>query len=384
MKSRPNSLRCFSLTILLVLATPRAARAEQAVAYKYSDYRESGGRVTVATQSALLQSDIGLAWHAKVTGTIDAIAGATPNGQPAPSGSNQVPLSTLHDRRKAWTADFSRQFSRVNLGVGFGNSRESDYVSNGWALNAVTDFNQKNTTLLTGVAGTFDDVKVRSQPDPAKKRTNDVIVGVTQLLDRHTSLTFNVTLGRATGYMSDPYKVVQVDEEFLPGIFLTRTFGENRPGERNKGLALLAVNRAFAEMRGAIDASYRIYRDSFGITAHTLEATWLQRLGSKLILSPGVRLYQQSAADFYHYDLNPTGIVPVRRPVDTTPKYSSDFRLSKMRTTNLAVKLIWDATPWMKLDAAVEHYVMRGRDGVTPDSAYIRATTFTVGARLSR
>ena len=336
------------------------------------------------TQSALLESDLGLAWHAKVTGTLDAIAGATPTGQPAPAGSSQVPLSELHDRRKAWTADLSRQFSRVNLALGFGNSRESDYVSNGWSLNALTDFNHKNTTLLTGVAGTEDDVKVFFQPDRVKKHTNDLIVGVTQLLDPRTSFTFNVTWGRATGYLSDPYKLVQKDLEIVPGLFLTRTFRENRPGDRNKGVALLALNRSFPQLHGALDGSYRYYRDTFGTAAHTLETVWLQQLGDKIILSPGVRFYQQSAADFYHYDLNRTALTPVRSPVDGDPHYSSDFRLSAMRTSNLALKLIWNPAPWLRLDAAVEHYVMHGRDGVTPASAYARATTFTVGARLSR
>ena len=38
----------------------------------------------------------------------------------------------------------------ANVALGFGNSRESDYVSNGYSINTLTDFNQKNTTLLLG------------------------------------------------------------------------------------------------------------------------------------------------------------------------------------------------------------------------------------------
>ncbi|MBL9208891.1 MAG: DUF3570 domain-containing protein [Opitutaceae bacterium] len=372
------------LLLLLALLVPRAARPDHIVAVKHAEYRESGGRVVVQTQSALLESELGTAWRAKVTGTLDAIAGATPNGQPAPAGSSQVPLSTLHDRRKAWTADLARQFQRVNLTAGFGNSRESDYVSNGWSLNAVMDFNQKNTTLLTGVAGAHDEVKVLFQPERIRKRTNDLIAGVTQLLDRRTSVTCNVSWGRATGYLSDPYKLVQKEIEILPEIFLTRTFRENRPAERTKGIGLVALNRSFAELNGAVDATYRFYRDSFGVTAHTFDVAWLQRLGRHVIVSPAVRLYQQSAADFYVYDLNRTTINPVRSPDASTPFYSSDFRLSALRTSNLALKVIWSPAAWLQLDAAVEHYVMRGRDGVTPASAYVRATTFTVGARLSR
>jgi hypothetical protein len=370
--------------LLLALFGPRSARPEQTVAFKHAEYRESGGRVVVQTQNALLESELGTAWRAKVTGTLDAIAGATPTGQPAPAGSDQVPLSTLHDRRKAWSADLGRQFPRINVTAGFGNSRESDYVSNGWSLNAATDFNQKNTTLHTGIAGARDDVKVLFQAERMRKRTSDLIVGVTQLLDRNTAVTANVSWGRASGYLSDPYKLVQKEVEVVPEVFLVRTFRENRPAERTKGLGLLSVNHSFPELRGALDATYRFYRDSFGISAHTIDLAWLQRLGGRLVVSPAIRLYQQSAADFYVYDLNRTRIDPVRTPDATTPFYSSDFRLSAMRTSNVALKLIWSPTAWLQLDGAVEHYVMRGRDGVTPGSAYVRATTFTLGARLSR
>jgi hypothetical protein len=381
----PRKIRfTFSSVAALALSTPRLIHAESSVAYKYADYRESGGRVAVETQSALLASDVGTDWHAKVSGTLDAIAGATPNGQPAPAGSTEVPLSTLHDRRKAWTADVARQFSRANFALGFGNSRESDYVSNGWSLNVLTDFNRKNTTLLTGIAGTDDDVKIYSQTEPAKKRSNDFIIGVTQLLDRRTTATVNFSWGRSSGYLSDPYKVVQKDIEVLPELFLTQTFRENRPTERSKGIALFALNHSYPELRGAVDASYRFYRDTFGTAAHTLDFAWLQRLGGAVIVAPGVRLYRQSAADFYHYDLNDTAITPRFVPREGDPNYSSDYRLSEMTTSNLTLKLIWTAASWLQLDAALEHYVMNGRDGVTPQSAYARATTVTFGVRLAR
>lgn len=370
------------LATLLLLVSPRA-RAEGSIAYKYADYRESGGRVAVETQSALIEQTLGTDIRLKLAGVLDAIAGATPTGQPAPAGSNQVPLSKLDDYRKAWNADFSKQFSRLNLSAGFANSRESDYVSTGWSLNTLTDFNQKNTTLLAGVAGTDDDVKVFFQAPYVKKRGQDFILGLTQLLDPHTSVTLNVTYGRSHGYLSDPYKLVQKHVELLPGLFLTQTFRENRPEEREKWVVLAAGNRAFTELHGALDGSYRFYRDTFGTTAHTLEFAWFQRLGEKLILRPGFRFYQQSAADFYYYNLDRATLVPVRNPSPSGPFYSSDFRVSSFRSENYGLKAIWDPTPWLQFDAALERYAMHGRDNATPASAYVRATILTLGARIS-
>ena len=382
---RPKPL-CLSasLAVSLLLLSPRLARAENLISYKYEDYREADGRIVVKTHNALLEQDFGTTMHLKVQGVIDAIAGATPNGQPAPAGSDQVVLTQLNDRRKAWTADFSRQFPATKLALGLANSRESDYTSTGWSVNTLTDFNQKNTTLLAGIAGTDDSVKVFYQPAWAKKRTGDVIVGVTQLLDPRTTVTFNLTWGRASGFLSDQYKLVQKNLEVAPGVFLPFTFGENRPDHRTRWIALAALNRSFPELHGAIDASYRFYHDSFGTDAHTLELKWLQRIGSSLILQPELRLYDQTAANFYHYRLDGTTIVPATgTPRTQGPFYSSDYRLSDLRTSLYGLKAIWTASARWQFDAAIEQYNMRGKDGVTPGSAYPHAAIVTLGAKFT-
>jgi hypothetical protein len=378
--------RVLLVATLLTWLAPRSARAESSVSYKYEDYQESGGRIGVKTQGALLQQDFGQDMHLKVEGILDAIAGATPDGEPAPAGSDQVPLSEMHDRRKAWNADLSRQFQRVNVDVGLGNSRESDYVSNGWSVNTVTDFNQKNTQLLAGFAGTDDKIKVyyASVVPRQRKHTNDVILGVTQLLDPLTSVTANLSWGLQRGYLADPYKLVEKDAEVAPGLFLARTYPESRPTYREKWLLLLAVNRAFPSVHGAIDATYRYYHDTFDVNAHTVDVAWFQHLTDSLILRPSVRFYDQNAASFYHYNLNQTNLAPYfGAPRPGGPFYSSDYRLSMLRTYSYGVKLIWNVTSAVALDAAAEEYEMHGRDGVTPKSAYPTARILTVGAKIS-
>lgn len=377
------SSRALALGLLLAWVAPRS-RAEDAISYKFQDYHELGGRIGVEVHGAHLEKDFGTATRLELEGIVDAIAGATPSGQPAPAGSDQVPLARLEERRKAWSGELSHQFPRVNLALGVGNSRESDYVSNGWSVNTVTDFNQKNTTLLLGLAGTDDRIEVFYQSARAHKDTNDVIVGVTQLLDPRTSVTFNVTWGRQRGYLSDPYKLVQKDTEILPGVSLPLTFPENRPGEREKWIALLTLNRHFPEARGTIDATYRYYEDTYDTRAHTIDVSWFQRFGEKLILRPNLRFYDQGAAEFYYYRLDGTSVVPLPgAPRPAGPFYSSDYRLSAMQTFTYGLKAIWTATDALQFDVAFERYDMRGTDRVTPQSAYARANILTLGAKFS-
>jgi hypothetical protein len=368
----------------LVLMTPRLLPADNSISYKYEDYSEAGGRIAVKTQGALLEQDLRPDLRVKVEGVIDAIAGATPNGQPAPAGSDQVVLSQMHDRRTAWSADFSRQLPRINLGLGFAHSHESDYTSTGWSINTLTDFNQKNTTLLAGVAGTDDDVKVFYQVPWVKKRTNDLIVGVTQLLSPRATVAANFSWGHASGYLGDPYKLVQKDVEVAPGIFLPFTYGENRPDSRDKWTVRASLNYAFPDLHGALEASYRRYHDTFGTNADTIELTWVQRLGDSFILQPELRLYDQNAADFYHYRLDLTSIVPTAGPpLPQGPFFSSDYRLTALRSSTYGLKAVWKVTARLQLDLTLAQYAMHGTDGITPQSAFPRASIVTAGVKLS-
>ena len=392
MKPTPSTARAALLAVLLAWLAPRAGRAEDQVGYKYQHYREGGGRVHVDVRGAVVEKNFGTATKLKVEGILDSMAGATPNGRPVTPGTDPATwfapggagVAQFSERREAWNAELSHQFSRVTLALGAGNSDESDYVSDGWSVNTAADFNQKNTTVLFGVAGTKDRIKVFHQAAWERKITNDVILGITQLLNPHTSIGLNFTWGQQRGYLNDPYKLVQKATEVFPGVFLPLTFAENRPGEREKWIGLVTLNRTFPELRGAIDASYRLYYDTYETLAHTIDVTWFQRIGEKLILRPGIRFYDQTAAEFYHYRLDGTSVAPLAgRPRPRGPFYSSDYRLSEMQTFNFGLKAVWTVTDAWQIDAAYERYEMRGTDGITPQPAYPDANIMTLGVKFS-
>jgi hypothetical protein len=379
----PLTPQVLSLVALMGLLPPRLARAEDSLTYKYQDYREADGRIAVQVQSALVEKDLGLAMHLKVTAVMDSIAGATPDGQPAATPGGPVPVSQMEEERKAWGVDFSRQFARINVTAGVANSRESDYVSHGWSLNTLTDFNEKNTTLVLGVAGTDDDIKVYFQRPQTHKRGLDVLVGVNQLLDPLTAVTFNLTYSQSDGYLGDPYKLVQRQVEVFPGLFLPRTSSENRPDHRTKWIAFAGINRALPRANGALEASYRYNWDDFGIESHTLSLAWYQKLGARFMLVPTVRAYRQSAAHFYYVSLTGTGIVPIVPPTGRAPYYSSDHRLSALDTLDYGLKVIWTVTSRWQIDAAYDRYEMQGRDGITSGRAYPQAAYATCGLKFT-
>jgi hypothetical protein len=284
-----------------------------------------------------------------------------------------VALAQIQSRRKAWNGDYSEQIHSFNIDAAFTESRESDYVSLGWAVNTLTEFNDKNTTLRAGLSGTDDRVEVIFQPDYLSKHTNDAIVGITQLLNPTTFFTVNASLGQSTGYLSEPYKIVEKAVEIFPGVFLDEEFAENSPNVRDRESLYASFNHSFLGVRGAIEGSYRFYTDSYGIVAHTVQLSWFQHLGSRLVLAPSAR---------YYSDIDDTTIIPARIPMGTAPYYTADFRLSAEDSTSVAMKATWKASRWMQVDASYERYVMHGRDGITPASAYPSAGISTIGVKF--
>lgn len=238
---RPGRLpRGLISTSLLSLFAARAAHAETSVTVKNQSWQEDDKRIRVDSQYGLLEAELSPDARLKVMVLIDTIAGATPTGEKAAPGA-PVPLAQIDDERKAWDANLAYQFKRVNVAVGYGNSRESDYVSNGSSINTVTDFNQKNTNLLLGWGHTDDRIMNRNWSRDRAKTGDDVIVGLTQLLDPDTLVTINFSVGRSEGYLADPYKLVSKTVLFDPGvpgftpIPIPSTSAENRPGEKKQG-----------------------------------------------------------------------------------------------------------------------------------------------------
>jgi hypothetical protein len=104
---------------------------------------------------------------------------------------------------------------------------------------------------------------------------------------------------------------------------------DKRPDTRSQWAWTTAWRQFVPAANAALHADYRFYHDSFGIDSHTLQLEWYQNLGNKWQVVPGVRVYRQSAAGFFHSG-------SVFTPGITT---SSDYRLSAYGAISGTVKL---------------------------------------------
>jgi hypothetical protein len=378
--------------------------AENHADYKYEDYKEDGGRIHIRTHSAMFEASLAPWLTVKGKYVYDGISGATPTGEPAPAGSDQVPTVQIRDIRRAYSLETPLKFGSHGFAPQVAWSRENDYESHGVAGTYTLELNQKNTVLSLGGSHDFDRVSGSNSPQFQDKGKTDVLVGLSQLLGPETIFTANLVLSYSDGYLADPYKVSVFTSRYPAGFPFppltpadaAETLGEQRPHHRFDQVVFLSLTHFFRKVNGSLETTGRFQHNDYGIFSQTVSLTWPQKLGASIVASPFFRFYHQSAADFYGSEFpgdprfkatgvdweNDFGIPGVPRvPPYPSQHFSSDFRLSEMNTFTYGLDVTWKIRDGVSIDAAYKRYVMKGLDGVTSASAYPSANVFTIGLR---
>lgn len=298
------------------------------------------------------------------------------------------------------------EWDELALDLGGGISIERDYESRFVNFGGRWDFNQKSTTLNFGLSYTNSDTYAIIDHDAQVyiENTNEgsqftqafrnqikiekgdyilqgnredwgVNLGLTQIVGKSTVLDLSFGYARGTGFMENPYKVmtlVFVDPDTLEGE--TRAVLEQRPDERNQFSFGARLAQYIEPLDAAWHFNYRFNHDDWGINAHTFESDWVQPLGSGWKVTPHVRYYSQSAADFYSPFLlikqafskvvfvPGVGITRQRADDSVLPaNFSSDHRLSGFGTLSGGVSISKEFTKGFTLEAGFEYYTHEGR-----------------------
>lgn len=394
--------------------------AEDRVEYRYEEYHEDDGRVRVRTHAVGFEKELSSKITAKGLLVYDGISGATPTGELAGRGSQDLPLATIEDIRRAATLDLGARYGRHTTTPEFSYSEESDYTSRGLTLTHTIDFNQKNTTLVMGVAHNFDSVGGGVLREFQRKDTTDLLLGLNQLLGPKTVFSVNFTLGYADGYLNDPYRrttflLSDSPDPIFSDPASVNPLAENRPRHRFKQIGYVSLTQFVSPLNGSIEGGNRLYHDDWGIWANTISLTWNQKIGTHLTLSPVFRYYHQGAAAFYapsfrgvSFDEYAGGTRVAFQDgvfvgfqgdpsfpatgdeggyqilnVPARPAYfSADYRLSEFDafTCGIGARVKWGEH--FTIDLAYKRYEMHGLDGVSPQAVYPSANVFTIGCGL--
>ncbi|MBL8535597.1 MAG: DUF3570 domain-containing protein [Betaproteobacteria bacterium] len=329
--------------------------------------------------------------------------------------STRVPQRDIYHMMTAASAEtrrqvdvtLSREWDRATTDVAFGTSDEPDFRSRFGRIANAWDFAGKRTTVTASAGYTSSTVDANLGPASAwidyglyrqassgprivdqdqggltvqrfKGERQDWSAGLSlkQVIDRNTTASLGVSFDRSSGFLENPYKLVMMgfaDPATPPvlfgGLWFTRVFNvaENRPHSRAQWAMDARWSHYFAGPDAALQLDYRFAQDDWSIRSHTFETLWSQAIGPDWLVTPRMRYYTQTAADFYQ----PYFLFALRAP--TLPDghldfgrlpaqhYSSDHRLSGYGAVSAGVSVTRELSRGLKVEAGAEYYLHGGR-----------------------
>ena len=362
--AKSNALQIFRAAALaLPGVTPEIQAAQPAekpaLDFQYARYQESSDRITVDVYQGSAVLPIEQTAEISVNWTVDTFSGATPvltmpesaalvvSGASGINGVNanqQVAVdarpiqvmtgASTRETRYGIDLGGSYYFDNITLHASGSRSEEPDYLSHAYSLGMDWELNQKLTTLSVSFGQNFDQVEPSTRTLQETRTDHHFQLGISQVLDKKSLLNLSFTYSINTGYLSNPYKKVYIQNlpagSGLDSGGFDNVYYENRPEQRHVGAATLSYTHYFSDWDSALHLDYRYYRDSWNIDSHTLEAAWHQPFSDGWMLIPNVRYYTQSKARFYELFF---------AAPQADNHYSSDYRLAGFGSIGTGIKL---------------------------------------------
>lgn len=255
--------------------------------------------------------------------------------------------ATIEDTRFDLLVDVDFYLDQGKDTLSAGVSTEKDYLSINFGIGTERNYNDKNTTLSVAGAFSYDWIDptdadlFTNRPSSEEKWSIDLFAGLSQILTRASTLALTINYKHSDGYLSDPYK--QILELGTSGAI----FADTRPDQKDQVSLMARYRRHFESITGSLHIDYRFYSDDWDINSHTVDLAWYQNFMDWLTITPSIRWYSQSKADFYDTVL-PNG--------DTSKDHSSDYRLSPYGAVSYKIKAevefaeLWkyDAPTWLQ------------------------------------
>jgi hypothetical protein len=337
-------------------------RASSAAAFSY--YREdalspnrfsgSGSRNRYEVYTGQLRFDVPMTARTDlgVEMLYESMSGASPwyVQQDATTGKPLQVMSgaTIEDERFDILADVDFYMDNGKDTITAGISTEKDYFSMNYGIGTERNYNDKNTTLSASGGFSYDWIDPTdpnfslARPSHEEKWSIDLFAGLTQILTRASTMSFTVNYKHSDGYLSDPYKAITGDLSTSIGVLADR-----RPSGKDQVSLMVRYRHRFEPIMASVHGDYRFYTDDWGTISHTAELAWYQNVLEWLTITPSVRWYSQSKADFYETVLRSASI-PSNR--------SSDYRLSPYGAVSWKLKAeveltdLWDydAPAWLQ------------------------------------
>jgi hypothetical protein len=250
-----------------------------------------GGGVTVQGPSILLRKKLGDSLSLAANYYVDMVSSASVDVLST--------ASPYKERRtqKSLSADYLHGKTTYSLGVI--SSIEPDYHANTGYFSVSEDMFGDLTTVAFGFTRGWDQVGEREHVLNITDWVGDADhrnwqLSLSQILTRNWLLSVNFETSESEGYLKSPYRSAR----YLAPDGSVQTEEEVYPGTRTGNAASMQL-KYYLPWHAALAGSYRFYKDTWSILAHTVDVGYTQPLFADWTFDADVRYYRQTAANFY-------------------------------------------------------------------------------------
>ena len=326
------------LIAALSLAMVRVAAADTTFTSKLQVYADDD-HTQVVSPVVDAQADVAAGTTVSLGYLADAVTSASVDIV------SQASSRTIHDTRHQVSGSVSQVLGITTLRGGYSYSRENDYESHTLSAGTQLELDDKNTTLALAYTLSLNTVGRTGDTVFARDLTvHDVVASWTQVISKRALTQVTYEIGHADGFQASPYRFVPVrmSVDAAPEYWVAET----DPETRWRHALVLAANHSVGD--GAIQGDYRLYRDTWGITSHTIGARYFVALTPNVELRLRHRFYTQSGASFY------------QKSYATTSKYMAvDRELSPLWSETLGAKLAYSINRHVEAELKVDLFYYR-------------------------
>jgi hypothetical protein len=332
-----TALSALSAAALAIPSHGEAVPEDKQLSYRYSSYQEADAprervfqgsleRYSIDVHQLGYRAPLGDSWYLSSELQYESLSGASPtqtykelDDEGNATGESVLLMSgaSIEEKRIDVKIAPKKYFKDGTAGGLLAYSTENDYESIALGLDGTLEIFDKHTTLIGSLSFSDDTIsptdpdlsQSRTDADGERKRSFSIYEGVSQVINKYSVLQAGLGYTSLSGYLSDPYK-----------------FYDLRPNSRDQ-LTFSAQHTQFMNVLdgAALLTNYRYYNDDWGISSHTIDVKWSQQFDIshyQLIVTPLMRYYTQTQADFYSIKYSNDN------PLPEDELNSSDSRLS--------------------------------------------------------
>ena len=287
-----------TLLALAVITVPALGGVLPEDRFDYLWHYYNGGDITVQGPEVLVRKKVG--------DNLSLTAGYYEDMISSASIDVKLSASPYHETRKQENGGFDYLHGKTTYSAGYIHSREPDYIADTTYYSVSQDMFGDLTTLTLGYRRGWDQI-FRDIKDPDGVIVNDPTfhqradhrgysLSLSQILTRNSILNFNYELLTDQGYLANPYREIRY---LNPTSSLGFTLAPQvYPNTRTSNAASLQW-KYYLPWRASLTASYRFFRDTWGIVANTTELDYTWPVWRHWTFDASLRYYEQTHASFY-------------------------------------------------------------------------------------